>query len=36
MMTVPIVIAFEASGFGRGSYPVEVGFLSVTAKAGAA
>lgn len=26
MMTVPIVIAFEASGFGRGSYPVEVGF----------
>ncbi len=26
MMTVPIVIDFEASGFGKGSYPIEVGF----------
>ncbi len=26
MMTVPIVIDFEASGFGAGSYPIEVGF----------
>ena len=26
MMTVPIVIDFEASGFGQGSYPIEVGF----------
>lgn len=26
MMTVPIVIDFEASGFGHGSYPIEVGF----------
>ncbi|MBI3283332.1 MAG: hypothetical protein HYZ65_00565 [Burkholderiales bacterium] len=25
-MTVPIVIEFEASGFGKGSYPIEVGF----------
>lgn len=25
-MTVPIIIAFEASGFGQGSYPIEVGF----------
>ncbi|WP_230404520.1 MULTISPECIES: hypothetical protein [Undibacterium] len=26
MMTVPIIIDFEASGFGQGSYPIEVGF----------
>lgn len=26
MMTVPIIIDFEASGFGKGSYPIEVGF----------
>lgn len=26
MMSVPIVIDFEASGFGQGSYPIEVGF----------
>lgn len=26
MMTVPIVIDFEASGFGKASYPIEVGF----------
>lgn len=26
MMTVPIIIDFEASGFGSGSYPIEVGF----------
>lgn len=26
MTTVPIVIDFEASGFGKGSYPIEVGF----------
>ncbi|MES2073483.1 MAG: hypothetical protein V4488_24225 [Pseudomonadota bacterium] len=26
MMTVPIIIDFEASGFGVGSYPIEVGF----------
>lgn len=26
MITVPIVIDFEASGFGKGSYPIEVGF----------
>ncbi|GGC86441.1 hypothetical protein [Undibacterium terreum] len=26
MMTVPIIIDFEASGFGAGSYPIEVGF----------
>ncbi len=26
MVTVPIVIDFEASGFGQGSYPIEVGF----------
>ncbi|MFZ6774010.1 hypothetical protein ACO0LB_14970 [Undibacterium sp. SXout7W] len=26
MMTVPVVIDFEASGFGKGSYPIEVGF----------
>lgn len=25
-MTVPIIIDFEASGFGQGSYPIEVGF----------
>ncbi len=25
-MTVPIIIDFEASGFGKGSYPIEVGF----------
>ena len=26
MMTVPIVMDIEASGFGAGSYPIEVGF----------
>lgn len=26
MMTVPIIIDFEASGVGPGSYPIEVGF----------
>ncbi|MFZ6658523.1 hypothetical protein [Undibacterium sp. TJN19] len=26
MMTVPVIIDFEASGFGKGSYPIEVGF----------
>jgi len=26
MTTVPIIIDFEASGFGAGSYPIEVGF----------
>ncbi|MBC3870839.1 MULTISPECIES: 3'-5' exonuclease family protein [Undibacterium] len=26
MISVPVVIDFEASGFGRGSYPIEVGF----------
>ncbi|MFZ6760046.1 hypothetical protein ACO0K9_22835 [Undibacterium sp. Ji50W] len=26
MISVPIVIDFEASGFGKGSYPIEVGF----------
>jgi len=26
MMTVPIVLDIEASGFGAGSYPIEVGF----------
>ena len=26
MRTVPIIIDFEASGFGKGSYPIEVGF----------
>lgn len=26
MVTVPIIIDFEASGFGKGSYPIEVGF----------
>jgi hypothetical protein len=25
-MRVPIIIDFEASGFGKGSYPIEVGF----------
>lgn len=27
MATVPAIIDFEASGFGRGSYPIEVGFV---------
>lgn len=26
MMTVPVMIDFEASGFGKDSYPIEVGF----------
>lgn len=26
-MTPPIIIDFEASGFGRGSYPIEVGLV---------
>jgi hypothetical protein len=26
-MSPPIIIDFEASGFGRGSYPIEVGFV---------
>ena len=26
MTSVPIIIDFEASGFGQGSYPIEVGF----------
>ena len=26
MMTVPIVMDIEASGFGAGSYPIEIGF----------
>ena len=26
-MTPPIIIDFEASGFGRGSYPIEVGLI---------
>lgn len=27
-MEIPIIIDFEASGFGRGSYPIEVGFAA--------
>ena len=27
LATVPAIIDFEASGFGRGSYPIEVGFV---------
>lgn len=27
MMTPPVIIDLEASGFGRGSYPIEVGYF---------
>jgi hypothetical protein len=26
MMTLPVIIDIEASGFGRGSYPIEIGY----------
>lgn len=29
-MNIPNVIDFEASGFGKGSYPIEVGFVTST------
>ena len=29
-MTVPIIIDFEASGYGHESYPIEVGFFWAT------
>ncbi len=32
-MTLPCVIDIEASGFGRGSYPIEIGFVLPDGKA---
>ena len=28
MMTLPVIIDIEASGFGKGSYPIEIGYFA--------
>ncbi len=33
-MSLPTIIDIEASGFGRGSYPIEVGFITADGKTG--
>lgn len=33
-MFTPIIIDIEASGFGKGSYPIEVGFITSTQQVG--
>ena len=33
-MFIPTIIDIEASGFGRGSYPIEVGFITAQQQVG--